>query len=132
MGYVKTKQLNKKKVQYLITPKGFMEKSKKTYKYLLKSIRYLNIVSTAVSNIINHEYSNGASVFLIYGQNELADVVYNVIKNAGNPNIRFGKHNGGMRQLDTKTVLLNTQSRAVKINNCRVINVFDKILSDIN
>ncbi|MEA2082477.1 MAG: winged helix-turn-helix transcriptional regulator, partial [Elusimicrobiota bacterium] len=30
-GYIKTHGLNKRKVQYLLTPKGFTEKMKKTY-----------------------------------------------------------------------------------------------------
>ena len=37
-GYIKAKQLDKRKIQYLITPKGFSEKANKSYNFALKTI----------------------------------------------------------------------------------------------
>ncbi len=36
-GYIKVKGLNRRKVQYILTPKGFAEKTKKSYRYYLNS-----------------------------------------------------------------------------------------------
>jgi predicted transcriptional regulator len=43
-GYIRIKQLNKKKVEYILTSKGFSEKMQKSVKYTLKttSVRPLN------------------------------------------------------------------------------------------
>ena len=37
-GYIKVKGLDRRKVQYILTPKGFTEKTKKSYRYFLKTI----------------------------------------------------------------------------------------------
>jgi DNA-binding MarR family transcriptional regulator len=41
-GYIKVKGLNRRKVQYILTPKGFAEKTKKSYRYFLKEDSALN------------------------------------------------------------------------------------------
>jgi DNA-binding MarR family transcriptional regulator len=38
-GALKTKNLNPKKIEYIITPKGFAEKAKKSYNYFLKTVK---------------------------------------------------------------------------------------------
>ena len=38
-GYIKMRQLNRRKIQYILTPKGFAEKVKKSYRFFLKTIR---------------------------------------------------------------------------------------------
>ncbi len=37
-GYVKALQLNRRKIQYMLTPKGFSEKAKKSYSYTVRTI----------------------------------------------------------------------------------------------
>ncbi|MDE2028516.1 MAG: winged helix-turn-helix transcriptional regulator, partial [Candidatus Omnitrophica bacterium] len=42
-GYIRIKQLNKKKTEYLLTPKGFSEKLRKSVKYTLKTINSIGL-----------------------------------------------------------------------------------------
>ena len=37
-GYVKVKQLNSKKIHYILTSKGMIEKTQKSYRYIFKTI----------------------------------------------------------------------------------------------
>lgn len=74
-GYVKVKQLNKKKVQYFLTPKGFTEKARKSYCYTLKTMEILKTMKLKIQAIVLKEYKKGQRKFVIWGKGELADLV---------------------------------------------------------
>lgn len=92
-GYLKAKQLNRKKIQYILTPKGFKEKAKKSYNYTLKTINALKTIKSKIQSLISEQASQGASKFVLIGNSELADIAemafkslnINYIKNGEEP-----------------------------------------------
>ncbi len=74
-GYIKVKGLNRRKVQYILTPKGFAEKTKKSYRYFLKTIYSLQEMKKKIQRLILMEYEKGKTHFVILGEGELADIV---------------------------------------------------------
>ena len=80
-GYIKTHGLNKRKVKYLLTPKGFTEKMKKTYHYTQKTISELSRIKTNIRQEIEKRYNAGEREFVIAGSGELADLAEIAIKN---------------------------------------------------
>ena len=74
-GYIKVKGLNRRKVQYILTPKGFAEKTKKSYRYFLKTIHSLQEMKKKIQRLILMEYEQGKTHFVILGEGELADIV---------------------------------------------------------
>ena len=74
-GYIKVKGLNRRKVQYILTAKGFAEKTKKSYRYFLKTIHSLQEMKKKIQRLILMEYKQGKTDFVILGDNELADIV---------------------------------------------------------
>jgi len=80
-GYIKTHGLNKRKVKYLLTPKGFTEKMKKTYHYTQKTISELSRIKSNIQNEICAQYLAGQRDFVIAGSGELADLTEIAIKN---------------------------------------------------
>ncbi|MCD6422909.1 MAG: winged helix-turn-helix transcriptional regulator, partial [Elusimicrobia bacterium] len=58
-GYVKIKGLNRKKVRYLLTPRGFSEKARKSYNYTVKTIREFSRYVENLRNFILNEYEKG-------------------------------------------------------------------------
>lgn len=80
-GYIKAKQLNQKKIQYLLTPKGFTEKAKKSYHFTLKTIDNLKHIREKVQDIVIAERAKGAQRFMISGNNDLAYLAEIAIKN---------------------------------------------------
>ena len=80
-GYIKTHGLNKRKVKYLLTPKGFTEKMKKTYHYTQKTISELSRIKSNIQNEICAQYLAGQRDFVIAGFGELADLTEIAIKN---------------------------------------------------
>jgi len=73
-GYIKAKQLNRKKIQYILTPKGFGEKAQKSYFFTLRTISVLKTTKEKLQQLINEEKAKGATGFEIIGNNALADL----------------------------------------------------------
>jgi|SRR3989339_531075 len=87
-GYIKAKQLNRKKIQYMLTPKGFSEKAKKSYNFTLKTIALLRFVQEHIQKLLENEDKNGTREFIIQGSNELADITESLLRNLNKPDIR--------------------------------------------
>ncbi|MBU3957795.1 MAG: winged helix-turn-helix transcriptional regulator [Nanoarchaeota archaeon] len=80
-GYIKTHGLNKRKVKYLLTPKGFTEKMKKTYHYTQKTISELSRIKANIQNEVRNKYLAGERNFTVAGRGELSDLAEIAIKN---------------------------------------------------
>ena len=74
-GYIRIRQLNKKKTQYILTPKGFAEKYLKSVHYTLKTIRSIGLIRNQLNVIIQGLYNKGERVFFIFGNSDLAELV---------------------------------------------------------
>ena len=74
-GYIKVKGLNRRKVQYILTAKGFAEKTKKSYRYFLKTIYSLQEMKKKIQHLVLMEYQKDETHFVILGDGELADIV---------------------------------------------------------
>jgi DNA-binding MarR family transcriptional regulator len=74
-GYIRIRQLNKKKTEYILTPKGFSEKYHKSVRYTLKTIRSIGLIRNQLDIIIRRLYDVGERVFFIYGKSDLAELV---------------------------------------------------------
>jgi len=90
-GYIKVKGLNRRKVQYILTPKGFTEKTKKSYRYLLKTIHSLKEMKKKIQRLILMEYKKGKTHFVILGEGELADIVELSLKNLDKSGLEYGR-----------------------------------------
>ena len=88
-GYIKVKGLNRRKVQYILTPKGFTEKTKKSYRYLLKTIHSLQEMKKKIQRLVLMEYKKGKTHFVISGEGELADIVELSLKNLDNSELEY-------------------------------------------
>lgn len=74
-GYIRIRQLNKKKTQYILTPKGFTEKYRKSIKYTLNTINSIGLIRTQLNAIIERLYARGERVFYILGGSDLVVLV---------------------------------------------------------
>ncbi|MFA4884266.1 MAG: winged helix-turn-helix transcriptional regulator [Desulfotomaculaceae bacterium] len=79
-GLVKTLNLNPRKVEYLITPKGFSEKAQKSYNYILKTVDLVKQVKAEIAKIVLEEYNNGQKKFVVLGNDDLADIIELALK----------------------------------------------------
>jgi DNA-binding MarR family transcriptional regulator len=74
-GYIRIRQLDNKKTQYILTPKGFTEKYHKSLHYTLKTIRSIGLIRNQLNIIIQRLYHQGERVFHILGNSDLAELV---------------------------------------------------------
>ncbi|OGS32930.1 MAG: hypothetical protein A2474_07155 [Elusimicrobia bacterium RIFOXYC2_FULL_34_12] len=111
-GYIKVKQLNRHKIQYILTPKGFSEKAKKSYNYTLRTINVLSSVVTKIQSLIIEKYKSGIRNFIIVGDNELADLTEIAIKKIKITDIRYSREltNGKVSAGET-FLFYNTKSK---------------------
>ncbi|MCK5535109.1 winged helix-turn-helix transcriptional regulator [bacterium] len=128
-GYVKVKQLNKKKVQYFLTPKGFTEKAKKSYYYTLKTMEILKTMKLKIQAVVLKEYKKGHIKFIIYGKGELAWLVEIAIRDLGKQDLVCARINGkdeiALQERDT-IILLTEQNRTNDIRGIDVISMLSE------
>jgi len=79
-GYIRIRQLNKRKVEYILTPKGFTEKMRKSVKYTLKTIRSIGLIKERLKEILIPLYQKGERNFYILGESDLASLIDIVLK----------------------------------------------------
>lgn len=81
-GYIRIEQLNKRKVQYILTPKGFTEKMSKSMKYTLKTINSIGAIKSRLKDLILKLYAGGERNFVILGKSDLVLLVEAAFKEA--------------------------------------------------
>ena len=91
-GYIRIRQLNQRKVQYLLTPKGFTEKMHKSINYTLKTINSITIIKDKLRAILTPLYKRGERSFCVVGKSDLAFLVDVVFKEEGFNNCQISHH----------------------------------------
>lgn len=79
-GHIRTRQLNKRKVEYILTPQGFAEKMRKSIKYTLKTINSIGLIKARVQEILLDLHKSGARDFFIVGKSDLSILIGMVAK----------------------------------------------------
>ena len=79
-GYIRISQLNQKKVKYLLTPKGFSEKMRKSIKYTIKTISSIGLIKNCLKEVLSKQYAQGERKFYILGESDFAALVEIVLK----------------------------------------------------
>lgn len=79
-GYVKVKRLNQKNIKYILTPKGFYEKSRLSYRFLRHSIHYLWLYRQRSRELLAPFAEDGINEVVIFGSGEEAELVFLTIQ----------------------------------------------------
>ncbi len=74
-GFIRISQLDKRKVQYMLTPKGMSENMRKAVKYTLNTINSLGLIKNNLKTILNDHYARGHRAFFIYSELDLTALV---------------------------------------------------------
>ena len=79
-GYIRIQQLNKRKVEYILTPKGFAEKMRKSVKYTLKTIDSISRINNRLKDFLTELVKNGERSFVIVGSSDFSILVERMIR----------------------------------------------------
>jgi len=74
-GMIKVSQLNKRKMEYLLTPEGFMEASRKVYRKTAETIRNYRSIESSISELLKKLHASGYDYFSIHGDGELKELL---------------------------------------------------------
>ena len=79
-GYIRIQQLDKRKVTYILTPKGFSEKMRKSIKYTLNTIQSIGLIKERIKEVVLPLYEKGERDFFDLGLSDLALLIEMVFK----------------------------------------------------
>lgn len=79
-GYIKIITLDGRKLRYLLTPEGLSEKTRRSYRYLVRTIRIYDQYRQEIDRLIDEQLAAQHRKFLIYGEGDLADLVHVILK----------------------------------------------------
>lgn len=87
-GYVKItefprKPLARKRLRYLLTPKGIAEKTRLTYEYVGRSLSLYRLARETLRDALSHLPQNGLKRIALYGTGEAAELAYLTLKEFG-------------------------------------------------
>ncbi len=82
-GWIKIKNIEAKKIRYLITPEGAMEKSSLLYKRVESTIHFYLDAKRVIKEKVEHLKGDGVKSVSIYGINHISEVLFIVLKELG-------------------------------------------------
>lgn len=88
-GLIKVGRLDWKRTQYLLTPKGALEKARKTYDYALYTVRLFRQLQENVTMVLRREHAEGRRAFWVVAQDELEGALRETAAGLGLPGTRF-------------------------------------------
>ena len=115
-GWVKFNQLDKKRMEYILTPEGFKEKARKSYQYFLKTIDSLGTLKRKIIQVLREEYSKGRKKFVILGDGELAIIVEAALKDLRGMDFEYRKVKKEDKINDKDSLILVCNGKTRKTN----------------
>ena len=82
-GWIKIKNIDSKKIRYLITPEGAKEKSSLLYKRVESTIHFYLEAKRVIKDKVIHLKNEGIEDVSIYGINHISEVLFIVLKEIG-------------------------------------------------
>ena len=82
-GWIKIKNIDSKKIRYLITPEGAREKSSLLYKRVESTIHFYLEAKMVIKDKVIHLKNEGIEGVSIYGINHISEVLFIVLKELG-------------------------------------------------
>jgi len=122
-GYIRINQLNKRKVQYILTPEGFAEKMRKSVKYTLKTISSISTIKKCLKNKLFSLIQEGERRFVILGESDFAILVEIVLRELCGEDYSI-RHIQSIEELSDEVLLVCREDQG--------LGMFDGIPKSIN
>lgn len=73
-GYLKVTTIPRKRMRYILTPKGFAEKSRLTYEFIQYSLHFYKKALRDFQELVTEFKTMGVKKVVFYGANDLAEI----------------------------------------------------------
>ena len=121
-GYVKTSQLNRRTISYLLTPEGFSQTAMRSYKYVLETVRSYKTIKNRFCEIVDALVEDGFSEFYLNGDGDLADLAESLFIERGSVFQR-----GLPSSVSKSSVIINAVSEPVMLRGVKVVNLVSEL-----
>jgi len=95
-GYVKVTNLNSRKAEYFLTPRGISEITSKSYQYLTKTIQTYQQFCERGKTFIKKLIQQGHQQFIVLGDGEVANLIMLTLKDIQDPSIQWRHETSAM------------------------------------
>ena len=130
-GYIRIQQLNQRKVQYLLTPKGFAEKMRKSVKYTLKTINSISLIKNRLRDIILKLHGQGVREFGILGVSDFALLIEMAVQELGLGDCRLHYINQWSGQISSGVLLICKEDVVVEgTHSLQTVNLVHELSKD--
>lgn len=75
-GYIKVTKMQRRRLRYLITPKGISEKSRLTKEFMQASLRWYRVTREDSKQLLEQVTTAGYKTVCIEGDGDLAEIIY--------------------------------------------------------
>lgn len=86
-GYLKVSGLSRKKMEYILTPKGIGERMVRSYQYFLRAYRTFHETQSRVDSLVSTLLAKGEKRFVLLGDGEVSQLVDLALKSRGGPDV---------------------------------------------
>ncbi len=122
-GYVKTGRLNRRSVEYLLTPSGFAQTALKSYRYMLRTVREYRAIQIRLHGLVSKLKLDGISTFHLHGDGDLAELVSLFFEESGEHELTRDLPDG----YSDKAVVLNALPAVAVDSDCKVIDLISEL-----
>ena len=130
-GYIRIHQLNQRKVNYLLTPKGFAEKMRKSVKYTLKTINSISLIKNRLRDIVSGLYAQGIREFGILGVSDFALLIEISVKELGLTDCHLHYINEWSGQMFSGVLLICKEDVVIEgTGSLQVLNLVHELSKD--
>lgn len=124
-GMIKVGRLDWKRTQYLLTPKGALEKTRKTYDYALYTVRLFRQLQENVTTVLRREHAEGRREFWIVAQDELEGALRETAAGLSLPGTRFFFAKDFAAVPDRAELVLAATQETPSLTAARVVSLVD-------
>ena len=123
-GYVKTAHLNRRSIEYLLTPEGFAQTALRSYRYIVNTVRSYQEIRGRLVSLGARLRTEGYADFFVHGEGELADLVTLFFEAEGLGTVTRGLPPAGRK--DGGAVILNADHKPLKARELPVVELLQE------
>ncbi len=79
-GYVKITTISRRRVKYILTPKGFAEKSRLTFEFIQYSLHFYKRALRSLEDLLSELEERGVNKVVFFGASDLAEIAFICLK----------------------------------------------------
>jgi DNA-binding MarR family transcriptional regulator len=124
-GYVKTSHLNRRSIEYLLTPEGFAQTALRSYRYIVSTVRSYQQIRERMVALGTRLRGAGFGDVFVHGDGELAELVSHFFESEGLGVVTRGLPPAGRK--GGGAIILNADHEPLPAREVPVIDLLQEI-----